>query len=317
MQSFVGKRRGEATYDWGKLANEPGSPPKVRGSGRHLSAEPHLPYKVDTHYHFLPQVYRAALEKAGGDPSGWPTPDWSPEASLQSMVNNGIQKAILSLTAPGASIAPDIESARVLAREINNYAASLHGVTLFTRLFTPIWEELNARKAIVFIHPTHPVNTTWTNPILPQPVIDYPHETTRTAVDLVISNVTQKFPDCPKILSHAGGSLPYLISRIATTSKATESTELMYGKPSQEIKGDFQSFYYDLALSSSPAVLNMVLDLVPNDHITYGSDFPYADSDKIAGFREDLDAFHMGRRLRETIYRRNMENPIRSRKHVR
>lgn len=257
------------------------------------------------------------MEEAGGDPSGWPTPDWSPDASLQSMASNGIRKAILSLTAPGASIAPDTKSARILARQVNEYAASLRqqhpdsfgffatlpslmdipgalaeieyaldvlkadGVTLFTRygdgngylghsLFTPIWEELDARRAVVFVHPTHPVNTTWTNPILPQPAIDYPHETTRTAVDLIIANVTQKFPNCRKILSHAGGSLPYLISRIATTSRATESTKLIYGKTTGDIMDDFRSFYYDLALSSSPAVLNMVLDLVPHNHITYG-----------------------------------------------
>lgn len=39
-----------------------------------------------------------------------------------------------------------------------------------------------------------------------------------------------------------------------------------------------------------------------------GSDFPYADSDKIAGFREDLDAFHMTRKLREMIYYANAED---------
>ncbi|CAI7591136.1 unnamed protein product [Penicillium palitans] len=262
------------------------------------------------------------------------------------MASNGIQKAILSLTAPGASIAPDTESARILARQVNEYAAGLRqqhpssfgffatlpsltdipralteieyaldvlkadGITLFTRygdgdnylghsLFTPIWEELDARKAVVFVHPTHPVNTTWTNPMLPQPAIDYPHETTRTVVDLIIANVTQNHPNCRKILSHAGGSFPYLISRIATTSRATEPTELIYGKTAKVIMDDFRSFYYDLALSSSPALLNMLLDLVPHHHITY---------DKIAGFREDIDAFHMAHKLREIIYYGNVEN---------
>ncbi|KAL3490369.1 hypothetical protein BJX62DRAFT_252019 [Aspergillus germanicus] len=322
------------------------------------NSRPRLPYKIDTHHHFLPQVYRDALKSAGGDPSGWPTPNWSPKASLEIMASNGIQKAILSLTAPGAAIAPDAASARTLAWQVNEEAARLRkqypksfgffaalpsltdipgslaeiayaldvlkadGVTLFTRYgdgnnylghpqFTPIWEELNARKAVVFIHPTHPVNTTWTNPLLPQPVIDYPHETTRTAVDLIVANVTRKFPDCPKILSHAGGSLPYLISRIATTSRETEDTKLMYGKTSTELFEDFRSFYFDLALSSSPAVLNMLLDLVPHNQIIYGSDFPYADSDKIAGFREELDAFRMGDKLRKMIYQGNANDLLR------
>ena len=36
-----------------------------------------------------------------------------------------------------------------------------------------------------------------------------------------------------------------------------------------------------------------------------GSDFPYAASDKIAGFRERLDGFSMKNRLREMIYFNN------------
>lgn len=68
------------------------------------------------------------------------------------------------------------------------------GVTVFTRYgeghtylgnpsLEPIWAELNRRKCVVFVHPTHPVDTTMVNRQLPQPAIDYPHETTRTAME--------------------------------------------------------------------------------------------------------------------------------------
>ncbi|CAI7672009.1 unnamed protein product [Penicillium palitans] len=268
------------------------------------------------------------------------------------MNENGIQKAILSLTAPGATIAATHQEARDLARKANEYAASLRdrhpdkfgffaslpslmdiegalaeiqyamdilnadGVTLFTRygdgnnylghsMFTPIWAELDKRKAVTFIHPTHPVDLARVNPLLPQPSIDYPQETTRAAVDMIITNVTQRFPNCVKILSHAGGTLPFLVSRIAVTSRETEDTKKTYGKTYADIMDDLRSFHYDVALSSSPAVMKLLLELVPHDHITYGSDFPYAASDKIAGFRERLDGFSMNRKLREMIYFNN------------
>lgn len=41
--------------------------------------------RIDTHIHALPPVYIRALEAAGGDPSGYPTPDWTLEAALHSM----------------------------------------------------------------------------------------------------------------------------------------------------------------------------------------------------------------------------------------
>jgi 6-methylsalicylate decarboxylase len=62
------------------------------------------------------------------------------------------------------------------------------GVTLFTRYgdgnnylghpaFRPIWKVLNARKAVVFIHPTTAATHNLINPLLPLPFLDYPHET--------------------------------------------------------------------------------------------------------------------------------------------
>ena len=53
---------------------------------------------------------------------------------------------------------------------------------MFARSLAPLWEELNRRRTTVFIHPTVPHNY---HPIIaqkyaPAPVLDFPHETTRT-----------------------------------------------------------------------------------------------------------------------------------------
>ncbi|GAM38653.1 2-amino-3-carboxymuconate-6-semialdehydede carboxylase [Talaromyces pinophilus] len=314
---------------------------------------------IDTHHHFVPDFYAQAVEEAGGDPSGWPTPFWSPEGSIASMERNGATKAILSLTAPGAVIAPTDEKRRALARKANEYAASkrdedpktwgffaalpslldtegalaeiryaldvlkAEGVTLFTRYgpgnqylghaeFKPIWEELNSRRAVVFIHPTHPADTTRVNPSLPQPAIDYPHETTRTAVDMIITNTKRTYPHCKVILSHAGGTLPFLITRMTTVSREAAATARIYGKTSEEILEDFRSFYFDLALSSSKAVLNLVLDVIPHDRLLYGSDYPYASPDKTLGFKQILDSFPLDQDLRDQIYFKNAETLFRN-----
>jgi hypothetical protein len=41
--------------------------------------------RIDTHIHGLPPPYVAALQAAGGDPSGYPIPDWSLDAAIKSM----------------------------------------------------------------------------------------------------------------------------------------------------------------------------------------------------------------------------------------
>lgn len=106
-------------------------------------------------------------------------------------------------------------------------------------------------------------------------MIDYPHETTRTAMDMITMGTRSKYPDCKVILSHAGGALPYLISRIATPLKKAPDFAAYYktGTTHEKTMEDFQSFYYDLALSFSPHVLKMGLDIIPHDHILYGVSF--------------------------------------------
>jgi len=97
------------------------------------------------------------------------------------------------------------------------------GVTFFIRYgdgnfyfgheeFKPIWEEVNRRKAVVFIHPTHPVDTNLVHQTLPQPVLDYPHETTRTGMDMIMSGTKRAYPDCKVILSHGGETMPFLLA---------------------------------------------------------------------------------------------------------
>ncbi|KAF7155437.1 hypothetical protein CNMCM5623_007508 [Aspergillus felis] len=274
-----------------------------------------------------------AVEDAGGDPSGWPTPQWSTTRSELLMNRLGVQTAILSVTAPGACILKGTASF-ALARQLNEYAAELRdrnpqrfgffaslpslldtdatlseiayaldtlhadGVTLFTRYgdsnvylghrsLEPIWAELDRRKCVVFVHPTHPVDTTPVNPKMPQPVVDYPQETTRSAMDMILQ----------------GGALPYLISRVATPMRRAPDVAASYrmGTTYEQVMRDFRSFYYDLALSSSPQVLDMALKMIPRDHLLFGSDFPYAPAPAYPGFLEDLESYEMEQELRDMI----------------
>ncbi|KAK1760150.1 hypothetical protein QBC47DRAFT_366524 [Echria macrotheca] len=306
--------------------------------------------KLDLHHHLVPPFYAQAVADAGGDPSGWPTPKWSPSSSRMIMKHLGVQSAILSVTAPGACIVHDPVEQAKLARQLNEYAAGIRnedhhsfgffaslpditnttaaiaeieyafdtlgadGVTLFTRYgpngtylgnaaVEPVWKELDRRGATVFVHPTHPVNTELVNPLMPQPVVDYPHETTRTALDMITSRTLTKYPNVKVVLSHAGGTLPFLASRVLTLmmQKSSAMPWLSTGPTHNEAVEAIRSFYYDVALSTSPQQLRALLDLVPEEHIVYGSDFPYAPSSAYPVFLEQLESYDMSSALRDKV----------------
>jgi predicted TIM-barrel fold metal-dependent hydrolase len=156
------------------------------------------------------------------------------------------------------------------------------GVTLFTRYgngnyylghsdLAPIWKELNTRSAVVFIHPTHPVDTSTVSPVLLQPTLDYPHETTRTVYDMILSNTKRNNPNCKVILPHAGGNLPWIYPRSMTLLRGLPQDRLpAYNKTYEEVWEDFRSFYFDVALSQSHEGLDLLRSRVPDDHILYG-----------------------------------------------
>jgi len=182
------------------------------------------------------------------------------------------------------------------------------GITLFTRYgednhylghsdFKPIWEALNARKAVVFIDPTHPADTRLVHPALPQPVLDYPHETAKTAFDLIFTGTKRAFPDCKIILSHGGGTIGILLQR-ATNLTTRMPASFDFHMSAEDMLEDAKSFYYDLALATGPEVLDLLLKVFPHDRILFGSDTPYAAEGAVLAFNEYLNSYPLSEDLR-------------------
>jgi aminocarboxymuconate-semialdehyde decarboxylase len=99
--------------------------------------------------------------------------------------------------------------------------ASYAGKYLGDPAFEPLWAELGRRQAVVF---EHPGDTPGQPPLPPAtgvapPMTDFPFETTRTAVQLVLNGVRDRHPGARIILSHAGGFLPYASLRFAELAR--------------------------------------------------------------------------------------------------
>lgn len=82
----------------------------------------------------------------------------------------------------------------------------------------------------------------------------------------------ERFPDIRFILSHAGGTVPYLAWRLSLCDFVLDKE----GKFPQGMLQYLKQFYYDTALSPSPYVLGSVRELIGMDRLLFGSDFPFA-----------------------------------------
>ncbi|EAU84851.1 amidohydrolase 2 [Coprinopsis cinerea okayama7 len=139
--------------------------------------------------------------------------------------------------------------------------------------FDRIWQELNRRRTVVFLHGTQTESSTpFPHPWLGIPITEVCNETFKAASHLVVTGRKRRYSDTKIILSHMGGSLPSLAARVAVLSN-------YMGCPltPEEILEDFRSFYFDTALSSYGPNLQAMEAFALPDRLLFGTDLPAVD----------------------------------------
>ena len=145
---------------------------------------------------------------------------------------------------------------------------NFNGVYLGDQRMDPVFDELNRRSAVVFVHPTSPI--CWQQSALgyPRPMIEFTFDSTRAVVNLIFSGTTTRCPKLRFIVPHAGGTLPFLARRIGMFGRLGG----MGGTP-VSTEEQLRRLYYDLAGSPGSNALAPLLEMTERSHILYGSDY--------------------------------------------
>jgi 6-methylsalicylate decarboxylase len=149
----------------------------------------------------------------------------------------------------------------------------------------PIFDELNRRKAIVFIHPTSPICCEQTALGFPRPMIEFMFDTTRTVTNLIYSGTLDRCPDISWIIPHAGAALPALVGRI-DSMRMIVPDQCNAAEPFATYLG---RFHYDVAGPRTDDSLRGLLGIANPSRIMYGSDWPFTPA---TGVARSLDALH-------------------------
>ncbi|AEW92823.1 MULTISPECIES: amidohydrolase family protein [Streptomycetaceae] len=163
--------------------------------------------------------------------------------------------------------------------------SNVHGRYLGDPGFEPLWDELDRRRATVFVHPAQPPMA-WL-PGTPAPLADFVFDTTRTALNLVLNGVIGRHPHVRVILAHGGGFLPYAAYRFSGLTSIVVDP----GRTADDILRDLRRFYFDTALSASPSALPALLAFAEPGHVLYGSDWPFAPQEAGSYYNGYLEAY--------------------------
>ena len=165
--------------------------------------------------------------------------------------------------------------------------------------FAPVFEELNRRKCVVYVHPTvHPCCVGLIPGLIPQG-IEFPLDTTRTITSLVLSGTLARCPDIRFIFSHGGGALPFLAARIDHVVGMNKEFE---GRNPRGVEHELKRLYCDTASAESAPQLAAMQAFFPESHILFGSDFPFIGPKHGV---EALDRYPLTPAMRAAIDREN------------
>jgi 6-methylsalicylate decarboxylase len=133
-----------------------------------------------------------------------------------------------------------------------------------------VLEELNRRKAVVFVHPTTPNCCRTLMPGIATLMAEVPQDTTRTIISLLFSGTLTRLKDIRFIFCHAGGTVPLMAARMTQYGPKDLAEKLPRGVDYQ-----LKRLYYDIAVSGYRPAIAALTGLIPANQILFGSDFPY------------------------------------------
>jgi predicted TIM-barrel fold metal-dependent hydrolase len=152
--------------------------------------------------------------------------------------------------------------------------------------FNPVWEELNRRGTIVYLHGPSPACCSGLNvgPAVSPPVIEVPFDMTRAAVSLLVNGTLVRYPHIRWILSYGGGTLPFVAGRINAMVNGSMKAQGL--KPADiapdGVHAAFSRLFYDTVNVTDEPSWRALAAFVKPTQILYGTDYPYFGESQLA-----------------------------------
>ncbi len=227
------------------------------------------------------------LQLVASPPPLWSRPGWAPSVDDARMLNDATRRAVSASSGRlgGLVVLPLGEPKAALdelRRQLGTGAfkgvalpTSAKGIPLDEYGLEPLFRYLSEFQIFIFMHSVSAETRSSLSKYTLNTVVGWPTETTIAIGRLIFSGVLERHP-LNLVLSHGGGTLPFLAGRM----------DLAYNAPKHESNPDcrkhisrppshyLQELHFDTVVAS-PKSLSLVVDFAGPERVIFGSDFPY------------------------------------------
>jgi aminocarboxymuconate-semialdehyde decarboxylase len=155
----------------------------------------------------------------------------------------------------------------------------LAGVELLTHIvgknldspdLDPVWQALDERQALVFIHPNYVLGVERLTKYYLLNLLGNPVETALALASLMFGGVFERFPHIRFLGAHGGGVAPFVIGRWEHAARVRPELAHLAASPLDLLR----HAYVDTIVHGAPELLYLV-EMLGAEHIVLGSDFPF------------------------------------------
>ena len=229
----------------------------------------------------------------GGDPAG--------SVKLARLCNEGMAQtaqdhpgrfgffATLPLPQTDASLAEIAHGLDVLKADGIGLLSSYDNASLGDSRFAPVFEELNRRRAVVYVHPMSPGCCTSLVPGAGPGSLEAPSDTSRAVESLLISGTLSRLTNLRVVLAAGGGTLPFVADRfvraaVGAGKKAPEAEQSLF--TTEALQAVLARLHIDTAGVTFPPEWAALMQFTTPGQLLFGSDWPFATD------RECADLLH-------------------------
>jgi len=164
--------------------------------------------------------------------------------------------------------------------------SNINNINLSDDQFNPLWDALQDLDMCVLVHPWEMMGEEDMRKYWLPWLVGMPAETTRAICSLIFSGVFERFPRIRFNFAHAGGSFLTTIGRIEHGYHCRPDLVAIDNPKNPR---DYIGHFWVDSATHDPQLLRYILELMPAEKISLGTDYPFPLGDlKVGEFIRDM-----------------------------